>query len=108
MMLHHRHGNNLNGNDEADHGDGVAGGICHAGDVAVHHGVGSSKTGSRGHTTGECSHEVEHGNLEHEASRQGGNEHGNQCEGGTDAEQEQTAALEGGNEGLASRCAYFC
>lgn len=52
-MLHHRHGNDLDGNDEAHHGNGVDGGVCHAGDVAVNHGVGGGKTGSGGHATGD-------------------------------------------------------
>ena len=72
-MLHYRRGNNLDGNDEANHGDGVDGGVCYAGDVAVHHGVGSSKAGSGGHAAGQCAHEIKHGNLEYEASHQCGN-----------------------------------
>ena len=107
LVLHHRHGNNLDGNDEADHGDGVDGGVCHAGDVAVHHGVGGSQAGGGGHATGDGAKEVEHGDLEYQSAYQSCNKHGNQCDGCTDAEEQETACLESGDKSLAGRCAYF-
>ena len=107
MMLHHRHGNDLDGNDEAHHGDGVDCGVCHAGDVAVHHGVGGGKTGSGGHATGDSAKKVEHGNLEDQSAYQSGYEHGNQCECSADAEEQQAACLECGYECLSCGCTYL-
>ena len=100
-MLHYRRGNNLDGNDEADHGDGVDGGVCHTGDVAVHHGVGSCKAWGGGHATGDGTQKVKHGNLEYQSAYQSCCKHGDQCDGSADAEEQKTACLECRYESLA-------
>lgn len=106
IALNHRC-NNLNGQYEEDHCNGVDRCIGHAWNIAVCHGVCGCQAGSTRHATGNGSQQVENTDFEDQSAHDHCYQHGEQCNGCAYSKQEPTAFLKSGYQILSGRCTHF-